>query len=71
MKIEFSPVGKHLTLRVSANELDRATQVALWVELCEQLGVTDAAIAAPDASEWFQLQWVKLQAGVGGEGMMP
>jgi len=33
----------------------------MWVELCELLGVTDAAIAAPEASEWFQKQWVKVQ----------
>lgn len=61
MKTEYSKMGKQLTMRVSVQELDRATQVDLWTELCEALGIIEAAHAAPEASEWFQLQWVKIQ----------
>jgi len=60
MKTEYSVIGKSLTLRVRVDELGTSDCVDLWIELCEQLGVTKWAIENPDASEGFQEQWQRV-----------
>ncbi len=62
MQVEYATIGKHLTLRVSVKDLDYATQVGLWMELNEQLGIADAARKAPaQVQEWVDEQYCLLQ----------
>jgi len=60
MKTAYSVIGKHLTLQVSVNELGTGDCVDLWIELCEQLGITKWAIENPKESEGFQEQWQRV-----------
>ncbi len=61
MQVEYATIGKHLTLRVSVRSLDRATQVGLWMELNEQLGITEALCKAPaEVQDWLDKQYVRL-----------
>jgi hypothetical protein len=65
MQAEYATIGKHLTLRVSVKDLDRATQVGLWRELNEQLGVAEAVYKAPaEVQDWLDKQYVRLNREV-------
>lgn len=60
MQVEYSQISKHLTLRVRVDQIGTRDCVALWAELCEQLGVTKWATDNPDDSEGFQLEWQRV-----------
>jgi len=61
MKTEYDLIGKQLVIRVAVAEIGIAETVALWTDLCEELGVTKWAIENPGESEGFQEQWVRVQ----------
>lgn len=43
MKVEYSTLGRHLTLRVDMAEIDLSTAAALWLDLSDRLGFLSAA----------------------------